>query len=179
MPLSSDPDKRARQLANLKPGAGQWKAGAAPHVRSGWRTRRPPPLLFDPVVAELADVLAADAPLRDADGELPAADRAAVESAAIDLLIVRRVHGFLQTKGWEDERGERLRPEVEHLGKANARLLGKLAQLGMTPTARSRLGLDIARTVDLATAMSEPDPERRALLMRAAGMPVDGDREAS
>lgn len=80
---------------------------------------------------------------------------------------------YLSNYGHTDSRG-RFRPEVDALGKATTRLLGALERLGMTPAGRARLGLDLARTADLATAMSEPDPERRAALMAEAGI-VEGD----
>jgi hypothetical protein len=40
---------------------------------------------------------------------------------------------------------------------------------------RARLGLDLARGIDLASAMSEPDDERRAELLRQAGVEDEGD----
>ena len=46
----------------------------------------------------------------------------------------------------------------------------------MTPAARARLGLDLARTVDAATAMSHPDPVERERLMAEAGL--TGEEEA-
>jgi len=46
----------------------------------------------------------------------------------------------------------------------------------MTPKSRAKLGLALARTVDLSTAMSEPDDERRAELLAEAG--IDSEDEA-
>ena len=46
----------------------------------------------------------------------------------------------------------------------------------MTVPSHMRSGLDAARTIDLATAMSEPDDERRAELLREAGL--DPEEEA-
>jgi hypothetical protein len=43
----------------------------------------------------------------------------------------------------------------------------------MNPASRLKMGLDLARGIDLASAMSEPDPERRAELLRQAG--IEGD----
>jgi hypothetical protein len=43
----------------------------------------------------------------------------------------------------------------------------------MTPRSRAKLGVDLAGVVDVATAISEPDPNRRAELMREAGLPED------
>jgi len=106
--------------------------------------------VLNPIVQEIAQELGEGAPVRDGDGSLPAADHAAIESAAVDVLIVRRIHGYLETHGWIDPQSERMRPEVDLLSKANARLLGKLSALGMTPTSRGRLGVDLTRQFDLA-----------------------------
>ena len=51
-----------------------------------------------------------------------------------------------------------------------ARASDYLDALGMTPQSRAKLGLDLARTTDLATAMSEPNDDRRAELLREAGI---------
>jgi hypothetical protein len=53
-----------------------------------------------------------------------------------------------------------------------------LDSLGMTPRSRARLGADLVRTVSMADAMSEPDPERHRQLMREAGVPLDGNDDA-
>jgi hypothetical protein len=80
MPLSRDPEKRARQLANLRPAP----AAPAGHSRSlvlGGRAE----VLFRDVsdeIRELLDVLGELAPVRDPDGSLPVADAVAVERAA-------------------------------------------------------------------------------------------------
>jgi len=121
--------------------------------------------------------LAEGAPLRDSAGEVPIHDRLAIEAAAVDEIIVRRCFAYLVNQGFEDSRGN-LRPEVEGLGRANERLTNKLDRLGMTPAGRAKLGLNLARTADLATAMSERDPDRRAELMAQAGVPIDIDAEA-
>ena len=178
MPLSEDPDKRARQLANLNRGAnaGSFKPGAAsPNLRHGLRSRQPGPLLGT-AAREIVDALADAVPLRGPDGDVMPQFIPAVESAALDLIIVQRVLGYLTAHGFEDARG-RLRGEVEGLSRANARLMAKLADLGATPTSYARLGFDVARTADLATAMSEPDPERRRALMAEAGVPIDAEAE--
>lgn len=161
MPLSDDPDRRARQLANLpnlrgEPTSGSWQPGAAPHMKHGLTSRRPSALALGPIADEIHAALTADAPLRDEDGDVPRADRYAVELAALALLRVRRVEGFLATHGTEDERG-RLRPEVEGAGRAVDAAMKALDRLGMTPSGRLRLGLTIAKTRDLASEMSGGD----------------------
>lgn len=181
-PLSSDPEKRQRQLANLpntrgEPTAGSWKAGQpSPNLKHGLRSRRPGPLLGE-AAAEIVDALADTVPLKGPDGQVLPQFVPAVESAALDLIVVKRVLGYLTTHGFEDERG-RLRPEVDGLSKVNQRLQKALDRLGATPTSYARLGFDVARTgASLATAMSDPDPERRAELMREAGLDLGGGED--
>jgi hypothetical protein len=52
----------------------------------------------------------------------------------------------------------------------NDRYQRSLERLAMTVPSHMRSGLDAARTIDLASAMSEPDDERRAELLREAGL---------
>lgn len=185
--LSNDPAKRERQLANLRRGgpanAGSWQPGqSSPNLRHGLHTRPPEDpgewrlQILSPAAQELLEALAEAAPVRDAAGDVPIHDRLAIEAAAVDLIIVRRCLGFLVAQGFEDSRGNQ-RPEVDGLGRANERLMKKLDRLGMTPASRAKLGLAMARTADLATAMSERDPARRAELMAEAGVPIDVDGE--
>ncbi len=54
--------------------------------------------------------------------------------------------------------------------------MDQLDALGMTPRSRAKLGLDLARAADLATAMSEPDPVKRERLLREAGV-VDAEED--
>jgi hypothetical protein len=119
------------------------------------------------------DALAAAAPVRDGDS-LPAADAATVRLAARTLARLESVSAWLDVHGPLDKRGKpRSAANWERRLTATAAKL--LASLGMNPQARARLGVDIQR-IDLATAMSHPDPERRAELMREAGLqPTEGD----
>jgi phage terminase small subunit len=48
-------------------------------------------------------------------------------------------------------------------------------ELGMTPQARAKLGVNLARTADLAQAMSNPDPVKRAQQLRELGLGDDTD----
>jgi hypothetical protein len=122
-------------------------------------------------VRELEDgiytALAQAAPVRDAD-ELPAADAATVRLAARTLARLESVSEWLDQHGPLDAKGKpRSAANWERRLTATAAKL--LASLGMNPQARARLGVDIKR-IDLATALSHPDPERRAELMREAGL---------
>lgn len=178
MPLSNDPEKRARQLANLRPGAGAWKRGQpSPNLRHGLRSRDPGPLILGGAASEILDALSAGVPLRDEHGDVPIHDRAAVEAAALHLIIVRRCLGYLSGHGFEDARG-RLRPEVNDLGKATERLERSLDRLGMTPAGRAKLGLDVARAQrerqDLALLMAAQADERDPSLV-AADDAIEGE----
>ena len=181
-PLSSDPDARARQLANLRsgqragnltPGAGQERAALA-NTRHGAYSSA---LLanVEGEVVELRDALAEAAPVRDAAGQVPAADYTALEIAARRLKRYRHLSSWLDLHGRIDEETGDVKPAARLELDAEKALTASLDALGMNPQARARLNLNLARTVDLATAMSEPDPELRRSLMRQAGVPVDAE----
>lgn len=57
------------------------------------------------------------------------------------------------------------------------RVFRLLRDLGMTPAARAKLGVDLMRQVSLAEAMSEPNPAKRADLLRQAGVDMDAGDE--
>lgn len=143
MPLSDDPAKRARQLANLRP-ATPAPIGNRRRLTHGGRSE----LLLRDVeaeVAELRDAFADAAPVRDLDGSAPAADTAALEVAARALKRYRHLSGWLDLHGRLDDRGG-VRPAAELELKAERQLTAALDSLGMTPRSRVALGLDLART---------------------------------
>jgi len=168
--LSSDPEKRARQLANLRP------APAAPV--GNHRTRRHGGYAQVSVeriegrAREVFDALAADAPLRDEGGDLPAADQAAVHLLAQSLCRLEDVAGHLAATGWIDQRtGEPRQSVLDLEARLRREAAAMLDRLGMTPASRARLGLDLVRAFDAASALSEPDPIRRADLLRDVRVP--------
>lgn len=190
MPLSDDPDKRARQLANLpnmrgEPPANAWAPGASPALKHGLRSRAPSKIVLDPIVREIEEALAADLPLKNADGSVPAADRFAVELAAIALLRVRRVAAYLELHGDTDAQ-DNLRREFEAEGKAIEHAARMLDRLGCSPRARAALGVDVARMAQagadpatlLSAAQAESDPALRARLLESAGLIDEGDDAA-
>jgi hypothetical protein len=72
-----------------------------PALRSGYRTRRPPPAVLEP--------------------HRQAVESGTLEDAlALDRLIVARISGWLDEREWSN-RGRRLRPEVERLERAASR----------------------------------------------------------
>lgn len=146
-PLSGDPDARRRQLANLtKPPPPE--IGNQRRLVHGGRSE----LLLRDVSAEireLMDALAEGAPVRDPDGGLPTADVVAVERAARALKRYRHLTTWLDLHGRLDEKGG-VRPAAELELKAERSLDLALDSLGMNPMARSKLGVNLARTFDAA-----------------------------
>ena len=168
-PLSRDPRKRARQIANLRRGVtttpgnqhGRRHGGYAPIARRDLDAKR----------REVYDALAADAPLRDAEGELPSHDAAAVRLLAECLCRLDSVSDYLSRHGWQTEDGE-VRPAVEVERRLRAEALDWMRELGLTPKARAALGLDLARTASPAD-----DAEHRAARERldARWAAIDGE----
>ena len=128
---------------NLVRGAGRdqlrdlARSDRPPALKGGWRSRRPPPEVLEPYKRRNeADVLLI--------GELE-------QSLAIDDLIADRLIDHLEQQGWT-HRGK-MRPEVEHLGKANDRRARRAEQLR-----RARLDAlvaDRAGIVPLTDAFAE------------------------
>lgn len=157
MALSSDPDKRARQIANLVPGAKPAPPGNTRALKHGARARLDEGRLADKR-AEVAEILADDAPLRDAEGKLPRADELAVSLLAETLVRLDGVRTYLDLHGLLTEKGE-IRPAVAIEDRLIARAFGFAEALGMTPRSRAKLGLDVARSTgfDLAAHWAEDD----------------------
>jgi hypothetical protein len=153
MPLSDDPIKRARQLANLSarppaPPVGNVRALAHGGYAAVARDR------LDAKVRDVFDALAADAPLRDSAGELPAADAAAVHLAAEAMCRLDDVAAHLRDRGILDTKGE-LRAAVDVERRLRLEAADHLASLGMSPAARARLGVDVAAAARLAVEAQE------------------------
>lgn len=129
-----------------------------------------------PQAEAIREVLATQAPVRAADGSLPVYDEAIVMQTARVMARVQSATDFVDEHGFLDANGE-LRPVVPELTRIERQLTELLDRLGMTPTSRARLGLNLARTADLATAMSEPDPEKRRAMLADVGLAVDGTAE--
>ena len=84
-------------------------------------------------------------PVRDGDGGVPAADVAAIERAARALKRFRHLAQWLDLHGRIEEGGA-VKPAAQLELKAEAALAAALDGLGLTPTSRAKLGLDLART---------------------------------
>jgi len=167
--LSRDDEARSRQLANLRRGGPPAEPGNALAVKHGAYSEV---LLADveAEVRELIDALGSAAPVRAADGSLPHADLAAVEQAARALRRYRTVSAWCDAHGRLEERTGKVKPAADLELRAERALGLALDSLGMNPRSRARLGLDLARSVDVASALSEPDPELRRELLQRAGM---------
>ncbi|MDQ3571703.1 MAG: P27 family phage terminase small subunit [Actinomycetota bacterium] len=171
MPLSRNPEARRRQLANLV------NAPAAP---PGNQRRRDHGGYAQVALERLKgkaqvvyEALAADAPLRAPGGELPPADHAQVCLLAECLCRLEDVGANIRDFGLFERKGGGIRPAVDLERRLRQEAADYLDALGMTPRSRAKLGVDLARTVDLATAMSEPNPERRQELLEQAGLTVE------
>jgi len=145
-PLSTDPEKKKKQLANLKP-------QPAPPAPEGNQRRlvhggRSELLLRDveAEVRELMDALDEAVPVRDGDGGVPVADVTAIERCARALKRYRHLSQWLDLHGRIEERTGAVKPAAELELKAEAALAAALDGLGLTPTSRAKLGLDLART---------------------------------
>lgn len=131
---------------------------------------------------EVFDALAADAPVRDADGGLPAADSPVVSLLAQTLVRLDDLrayideHGLVQHRRYSSDnpktkrarnRSGRKRRNIDPLRllemeeKLVARAERLLDSLGMTPRSRAKLGLDQARQFDLAREWEESGRAKR------------------
>jgi len=185
-PLSGDEKARDRQLANLRRG-GPVQPGNSHRVTHGGYAR----VAIEQMEAkarEVFEALAGDAPLRDSDGELPAADTLAVRMLAECLVRLDRVAADVRDHGWRDERTGDPRPVIELENRLRAEALTWARELGMTPAARVRLGLDLAQ-IPPTSALSEIDQEfatdpgvqaaTRELVRRAAQVRAQRDQQSA
>jgi len=154
--VSRDPAKRAAQLANLRsdqPPVG----GGRPREHGAYATVAVEQL--EAKARVVFDALALDAPLRDRDGSLPAADGVAVRLLADVLCRLDSIGDYLARRGWEDDNGNP-RPVLEIENRLRGQALDVLRELGMTPRARAQLGLDVVRAgaaFDLAQHWQQED----------------------
>lgn len=146
MPASRDPEKRSRQLANLR-NAPAAPAGNRRAVKHGVYARIADAEL-EAKARKIFDAIAADAPVRAVDGGLPAHDTIAVRLLAETLIRRERVLAEEVAHGLEIAAGPR-KGELRGIAQYGLRLDGQvidlLDRLGMTPAARAKLGLDLAR----------------------------------
>lgn len=173
-PRSKDPAKAAIQSANLVPGAGAGDGGLQRRLVHGGYAR----LVADEVDEQerlIFDALAEDAPIREVDGGLPAADTLTVSLLAECLAHRNRVKAHIAAYGEYWQSGKRKgdeRPAVGRLVQLRREADRLADKIGMGSAARAKLGVDLARTVDEARRLTE---EREAALRHGQGNYVDGD----
>ena len=179
MPLSRDPRARARQLANLRPGAGAGDGGLQRATTHGAYAEITENQLRDQEL-RIFEALAADAPVRAPDGGLPREDTLIVRQLAESLVRLQRISTHLIAKGIEKEDGS-LRPAVELELRVRGHVLDLCRELGMTPKARAALGVDLVRAATAGDRLADHiqnrycagDGEAADRRPRSASGPVD------
>jgi Phage terminase, small subunit len=154
--LSSDPSSRSVQLANLRPAP-----PAPPGNNHAERHGAHKTLPSESVAAAIYDELANETPLREQDGALPAADRAAVELLSVCLARLKSIGQWIEEHGALDGKGKP-RPVIEVERRLRAEARDHLRDLGLTPRARLALGIALQRgsEFDLAQVLSDLEDER-------------------
>jgi hypothetical protein len=148
---SKDPAARGRSIANLRRG-GQTPDGSQ-RVTHGAFRRVVDAGDLDAKARTIFDALAADAPLRDPSGELPAADAVTVKLLADALVRLDDVADYLRRHGLEDAKGELRVSALDVERRLQATAADLAARLGMSPRARAQLGLDLARMMSAGDAL--------------------------
>jgi hypothetical protein len=121
------------------------------------------------------EAIAADAPLREVDGGLPAEDTIAASMLAKTLCRLEDVERYLALHGIVDGDGS-IRPAVEVERRLRADVGDSLDALGMTPRARARLGLDIVRAVSAGDQLAEHIARTHSEPSRPVHFPADVGR---
>jgi hypothetical protein len=154
VPLSSDPAARARSLANLRAGSGGDRGlqRATKHGAYAVIAERE----LDGKVRELFDAIGADLPVRDFDGGVPAQDAIPLRMLAETLLRRERVRETELRHGIEAPDGK-LRGVVEFGLRLDGQALRLCEQLGLTPAARAKLGLDLVRAQSASDRLLDAD----------------------
>ena len=148
MPLSNDPEKRARQLANLGRGGPAPAKGNQLAVKHGVYARVTEAEL-DEKTRVIFDAIAADAPARTNDGGLPAAHALTVRLLAEVMVLRERARAETIAHGLEIASGPhkgKLRGVADYGLRLNAQARELANDLGMTPRSGAALGLEVART---------------------------------
>ncbi len=128
---------------------------------------------------EVYEALAADAPLRDPDGELPRPDHAQVVLLAKCLCRLEDVEANVAAYGQLDERTGAVRPAAEREDRLRKEAADYLDALGMTPRSRARLGLDPRARLRPSAALGDGGSGRvgvSVLLREADGFEGFGPR---
>jgi hypothetical protein len=164
----------ARSRTTVKKGQ---KGRAHPATKHGAKAQ-PPAVRVRAIEDALYESLAAAAPVRVANNQLPPADAHTVRLAARTLARLESVSAWLDEHGPLDAKGKP-RSAANWERRLTATSAKLLASLGMNPSARARLGVDVTRIgIDLATAMSTEDPQLRAQRLAELGLGNDDGKES-
>jgi hypothetical protein len=149
VPLSRDSAARARQLANLRKTPPPTPEGNRRAVKHGGYAAVARERL-DAHVRSIYEALAADVPLRDGRGELPAADHALVVLLAKCLARLEDVEANVSAYGVLDESTDDVRPAAKLERELRAEAASYLDRLGMSPKARVAIGVAVAQGMTAA-----------------------------
>lgn len=149
MPLSTDPIKRERQLANLTARPPAPPLGNVRALVHGASARKATLIQAGSWAALIYAELEVEAPLRAVDGGLPAHDRQAVELLASALARLQSVEAWLSTRPAVNEKGLPW-PAEDTARRLRREVADYLDSLGMTPRSRGKLGVDVVRARGLA-----------------------------
>jgi hypothetical protein len=148
-PLSPDPAKRARQLRNLRKGGPPAPRGNTWAVTHGATAK----IARDRLEAkerEVFDAVAADAPLRNGDGSLPAADGVLVRLLAEALCRLDSIGSYLRDHGLIDPKTGQPRSVLEIEGRIRREAADYAEALAMSPRSRVKLGVALVQAASAA-----------------------------
>ena len=120
-----------------------------------------------PTATQLRALTAGPPAYRAFDGDARAPANSAAERGRVSPFTLPA--RWLDVHGIQDRCGK-IRSAARWESKLTAQAVGMMDKLGMSPTSRAKLGLNLARTTSLAEATSEPNPQRRTELLRQAGV---------
>lgn len=147
LPMSNDPEARKRSMANLRK-APPAKRGNRNAVKHGARAKQP---IGDVPKArtDMQRYLAARAPLRDKDGNLPEYDEPAMEILSYGFSRIRKLWAELDRLGPVTNTGRLRYALVREIRRSEKQLFQQLSQMGMTAQGRANLGLSLAATAHI------------------------------
>ncbi|HEV2924667.1 MAG TPA: P27 family phage terminase small subunit [Solirubrobacteraceae bacterium] len=120
--------------------------------------------------ARAIDKVLEEAPVRNPDGRVPIHDRGVIEMLAVVRCRLEDVGRWLDERGVMNPKTGKPQSAALWERRLQSQALRLEKELGMTPQARAKLGVNLARTADLAQAMSNPDPVKRAQQLRELGL---------
>jgi P27 family predicted phage terminase small subunit len=134
--LSSDPEKRARQLANLVDAPPAPPGNGRALVHGGTATVAIPGL--DDARREILAAFSDAAPVKEG-GAVPLADVAALELAARAFARARSADAWVAEHGLIDEATKQVHEAAKYAERATKTANALLKELGMTPSSRMKL----------------------------------------